>query len=177
LVELPAAGIRRRMVALAIDFVLSFVLVFALISAGDEAGDEPSRWVELAAAVAFFAVVGLYFIVGNLLGRTPGMLIAGCRVVDAAGRLHLRLWQALGRAALTMLLCFSFAWVATAEESQATLNVVFGVVLAISAIGRLWMLVAADRRTLFDRLLRVRVVVQEPAVSGTGATLRSKTNE
>jgi uncharacterized RDD family membrane protein YckC len=143
------------------DFVLSFVLVFALLSASDEAGDEPARWVEVLSIVAFFAMVGAYFVVGNLLGRTLGMWLVGCRVVAGNSGRRPDLWQALGRAALTIVLCFAFAWVVTADADQAGLNLLFGSLLAFSVIGRLWMLRAADRRTLFDRLSGL-IVVQRP---------------
>jgi hypothetical protein len=165
------------MLALVIDFMLSFVLVFALLSAGDEVGDAPSKTSEIIAAVAFFAIVSLYFTAGNLLGRTPGMFVSGCRVMGAVRATHLRLWQAVSRAALTIALCFSFAWVATADDSQAQLNALFAVVLGISAIGRLWMLVADDRRTLFDRLLRLRVVTQQPAMHGIGHASPPRTGD
>ena len=89
--QVPYAGIATRAVALAIDVVIAQVIllfggaVLALV-ASLVGGIQLDTLAKVLAAVAWFVVVGFYFVLfWSTAGQTPGMRLMALRVMTAAG--------------------------------------------------------------------------------------------
>lgn len=182
-VEAPAAGFMQRALALLLDMGICFLIVWgsafitgAVTSGGDSriASVVNRYWLVLPAAGSL-----IYFTLLYHRGATLGMRVAGVRLVEATTGGQPGILRSLARAGFALAAAVSLIGAVNygfsdapargySAAEQMVLDLLL-VVLAISVLGRLWMLVDRHGRTLFDRLLGIAVLRNIPAPMGPGA--------
>jgi hypothetical protein len=165
-------GFGRRFGALALDWVILFfmlpliAMIVGLTTDIIGLSNSVSNFTFLAAVIA--AGVG-GFTICYRLGATPGMLAASSRVMQEAQDSRLGRKRALLKGLTTFMLVASWFWVFNVfffsdvrldGRTTSEMLIDYGalVIFLTSIAGRLWMLVDRNERTLFDRILHVKVI-------------------
>jgi uncharacterized RDD family membrane protein YckC len=163
------ADFGSRLVASVIDVLLCVVVPFFVFGLAGPflPGVLGDVWI-LAVPVS----VVVYSVVTGMRGRSPGLKAGNMSLVVArtdrppgvvrSGLLGIERLIGAAAGVGTVVVVFSDAGPPSTHDRDVAISTMFMVLLAITVLGRLWMLVDRQHATLFDRLLGLAVIRNAP---------------